>query len=81
MRNSVATRELTGELPGLGQSLLNLKLIMILFYAHWEIKGGLYQNLPINATEIPQLAYSGSKNLITIWIVRLMRVKIRACRI
>jgi len=35
-----------------------LKLIMILFYAHWEIKGGLYQNLPINATEIPQLAYA-----------------------
>jgi len=31
---------------------------MILFYAHWEIKGGLYQNLPINATEIPQLAYA-----------------------
>jgi hypothetical protein len=27
-------------------------------YAHWEIKGGLYQNLPINATEIPQLAYA-----------------------
>jgi hypothetical protein len=26
-----------------------LKLIMILFYAHWEIKGGLYQNLSINA--------------------------------
>ena len=35
-----------------------LKLIMILFYAHWEIKGGLYQNLPINATEIPQLTYA-----------------------
>ncbi|SCN46794.1 hypothetical protein BAZMOX_292994_1 [methanotrophic endosymbiont of Bathymodiolus azoricus (Menez Gwen)] len=29
-----------------------------LFYAHWEIKGGLYQNLPINATAIPQLAYA-----------------------
>jgi len=28
------------------------------FYAHWEIKGGLYQNLPINATEILQLAYA-----------------------
>ena len=34
-----------------------LKLIIILFYAHWETKGGLYQNLPINATEIPQLAF------------------------
>jgi transposase-like protein len=28
-----------------------LKLIMILFYAHWEIRGELSQNLPINATE------------------------------
>jgi MFS superfamily sulfate permease-like transporter len=39
-------------LENLIRSLNNL--IMILFYAHWEIKGGLYQNLPINATEIPQ---------------------------
>jgi transposase-like protein len=31
-----------------------LKLIIILFYAHWETKGGLYQNLSINATEIPR---------------------------
>ena len=35
-----------------------LKLIIILFYAHWETKGGLYQNLSINATAIPQLAYA-----------------------
>ncbi|SCN47683.1 hypothetical protein BAZMOX_179926_0 [methanotrophic endosymbiont of Bathymodiolus azoricus (Menez Gwen)] len=38
---------------------------MILFYAHWEIKGGLYQNLPINATEIPQLAYACDRTLNT----------------
>ena len=36
---------------------------MILFYAHWETKGGLYQNLSINATGIPQLAYACDRTL------------------
>ncbi|SCN46815.1 hypothetical protein BAZMOX_507659_0 [methanotrophic endosymbiont of Bathymodiolus azoricus (Menez Gwen)] len=37
---------------------------MILFYAHWETKGGLYQNLSINATGIPQLAYACDRTLL-----------------
>jgi hypothetical protein len=41
-------------------------------------KGGLYQNSPINATEIPQLAYACDRTLL---ILMRLSAKIRTIQI